>query len=141
MVQNIFNPQNGPKWSKFGHFECFFYLHVQNSAINFYNFWHGNSPCVLLWKNHSVYAGKNPDMAKIWPFVAKVFVQNWQFESLWPITLKRCCESSLFLVRNIFLGLLWENLSLCAGKILIWRNFDHLSHFLAKIDRFESFGL
>ena len=118
-------------------FECF-YLYVQNSAINFYNFWYGNSPCVLLWENHSVYAGKNPDMAKIWPFVAKVFGQNWQFESLWPITLKRCYESSLFLVRKIFLwSPLRKSYSICrenSDMAKLWP----FKPFLAKI---ESFGL
>ena len=40
-------------------------------------------------------------------------------------------------------GLLWENHTLCAGKILIWRKFGHsrpkFPVFLAKIDTFESF--
>ena len=109
-----------------------FYLYVQNSAMNFYNFWYGNSPCVLIWENHIVYMPGIPDMDKIWSFVAKVFGQNWQFESLWPITLKRCYESS-FLYGIFSYGLLWENHSLYAGKILIWRNFDHLSHFWPKL--------
>ena len=121
-------------------FECFLSICPEFLYI-FYHSWYGYSPCVLLWENHSVYAGKNPNMAKIWPFVAKVFGQNWQFESLWPITLKRCYESFLFLVWNIFLwSPLRKSYSICRENSYMAKLWP-FKPFLAEIDSFESFVL
>ena len=63
----------------------------------------------------------------------KVFGQNWQIESLWPITPNAAMNHLYFWYGIFFYGLLWENHSLYAGKTLIWRNFDHSSHFWQKL--------
>ena len=63
--------KNGQNSSKIAIFKCFG-LYLQNVAINFHNFWYGNYPCGHLSENHSVYAGKSSEMAKIWPFLAKI---------------------------------------------------------------------
>ena len=91
------------------------------------------TPLVFFFEKIIVYM---PGKILTWPrfgHLLQVFGQNWQFESLWPITLKRCYESFYFWYGIFSYGLLWENHSLYAGKILIWQNFDHLSHFWQKL--------
>ena len=112
--------------------ECF-YLYVQNSAINFYNFWYGNSPCVLLWENHSVYAGKILTWPKFGHLLPK-FLAKIDNLRVYDLLLSNAAMNHLYFWYGIFsYGLLWENHTLYAGKIMIWRNFDHLSHFWPKL--------
>ena len=79
-------------------------------------------------------------MVKIWPFLAKIAV----FECFYPITSKRRIESiPNFWYGSCSYGVLWENHTLYAGKILVWRNFSHFKAkiwpFLSKIVIFECF--
>ena len=102
-AEKFFDPQNGQKWSKFGHFWpkqpflSVFGLYLPNAAINFHNFWYGNYPCGLLWENHSVYAGKIlrwPKFGHLWPKFGRFLAKIDSFECFWPFSYKRCYESS-----------------------------------------------
>ena len=122
-----------PFLTKIAIFECFC-LYFPNAAINFHNFWYVNYTCGFLWENHCVYAGKIlrwPKFGHLWPklTVLRVFYVKLPNADM---------NNPNFWYGSCSYGLLSENHTLHAGKILIWRNLVHLRPFLAKIDSFES---
>ena len=72
------------------------------------------------WKNF--WPPKLPKMVKTWPFLAKIAI----FEVFWLYLPNAAINFHNFWYGNYPCGLLWENHSVYAGKILRWPKFGHL---------------
>ena len=59
-----------------------------------------------------------------------IFGKNWQFWVFDRKIPKAAMNLTNFWYGSCSYGLLWENHTLCARKILIWQSFGHLSQFL-----------
>ena len=91
------------------------------------------------WENHTLYAGKTliwRNLVHLRPF----FGQNWLFLEF--LTYNFPTPLWIFLIfwyGNCCYGLLWENHTLYAGKILIWRNLVLLRPFFGQNWQFWEF--
>ena len=112
---------------------------LQPGPLNF--FWFFAWCCVSIWLRwpQKIFWSKNfltPKMAKNGQNLA-IFGQNSRFECFWPISSNAAINFHNFWYGNYPCGLLWENHTLYAGKILISRNFGHFrpkfGHFWPKL--------
>ena len=105
--------------------------------MNLPNFWYGSCSYGPLWENHTLYTGKS----LIWRNFVHLRPFLGQFWQLWGILayLNAAMNLPNFWYGRCSYGHLWENHTLYAGKILIWRNLVHIRPFFGQNWQFWEF--
>ena len=104
---------------RFGHLRLtvmrVFGLSLPKAAMNLPNFWYGSFSYGPLWENYTLYAGKIliwRNFGHLRPKFVHFLAKIDSFESFWPITSKRCYESSIFFGMEVVLMVLFEKIIL-----------------------------
>ena len=144
--RNFFWPPKWPKmvkiWPFLAKISIFegFWPNLPNAAMNLPNFWYESCSYGFLWGNHTLYAWK----VLTWQVFGHL---RQKFGHFWPkLTVLRVFDLQLpnatmnlpnFWYGSYSHGLLWENHTLYAWKILIWLSFGHsrqkFGHFFPKL--------